>query len=289
MIRLAILILLLFFNSSCFAVDIPQSSTLDNRIQYVNYHSDDVVVVRTVVGVGLRIVFSDNEVIEDNIGSGFSGGWELTKSKNILFVKAKSIKTKDKKQPTIQPKPGVWDTNLMVTTNLRLYDLDLKLLPKTKGRLPKNKRIAYRVQYLYPDEEVTRAKKLISRRNAEAQLSNKSSPQNWDYSMQIGDDSEGIAPTMAYDDGRFTYLKFPNNRDFPSAFLVAVDKTESIVNSHINPSIPDVLVIHRVSREIVLRLGNSVVGIYNDNYDPDGIPARDGSTVPGVQRILVGE
>ena len=104
--------------------------------------------------------------------------------------------------------------------------------------------------------------------------------------MQIGDASENIAPTMAYDDGRFVYLKFPNNRDFPSAFLVAADKTESLVNSHIDPAVPDTLVLQRVSKEMVLRLGNAVVGIYNDSFDPDGVPANQGTTVPGVKRVI---
>ncbi|MBD4588067.1 TrbG/VirB9 family P-type conjugative transfer protein, partial [Xanthomonas citri pv. citri] len=83
----------------------------------------------------------------------------------------------------------------------------------------------------------------------------KPAPMNWHYSMQVGKDSEAIAPSMAYDDGRFTYLRFPNNRDFPTVFLVAGDKSESIVNANVDPSVPDILVVHRVAREMVLRLG----------------------------------
>ena len=37
---------------------------------------------------------------------------------------------------------------------------------------------------------------------------------------------------------------------------------------------------------MVLRLGNAVVGIYNDSFDPDGVPANQGTTVPGVKRVI---
>ena len=154
------------------------------------------------------------------------------------------------------------------------------------GKAPSNQRISYRVEFKYPADEQAAAKALADKHRAQAKLDVKTEPRNWNYSMQIGDASANIAPTMAYDDGRFTYLKFPNNRDFPSAFLVAADKTESLVNSHIDPAVPDTLVLQRVSREMVLRLGNAVVGIYNDSFDPDGIPAEQGTTVPGVKRVI---
>lgn len=273
------------------AADVPQGSKYDNRIQYVNYNSGDVVVVRAVAGLGARVVFAQGETILD-VASGFTQGWEFSDRRNILYIKPKSIVVAQG-VPPMPPEAGKWDTNLMVTTNLRMYDIDLHLLPgNNNGKAPTN-RVAYRVEYRYPAEELAATKALAAKQLAQsklnAKLDTKNAPRNWDYSMQIGNNSENIAPTMAYDDGRFTYLKFPNNRDFPSAFLVAADKTESLVNSHIDPATPDTLVLQRVSSEMVLRLGNAVVGIYNDNFDPDGIPANDGTTVPGVKRILKSE
>jgi P-type conjugative transfer protein VirB9 len=269
-----------------YAADEPQGSKFDNRIQYVNYNAGDVVVVRTVAGIGTRIVFAPNETVLD-VASGFTQGWELAHRRNILYIKAKSIKT-DQNSPTKSPEPGAWDTNVMVTTNLRMYDLDLKLLSgsNNSGKPPSDQRISYRVEFRYPADNQAAEDALASKNRKKAALEVKPNPNNWNYSMQIGDLSENIAPTMAYDDGRFTYLKFPNNRDFPSAFLVALDKTESLVNSHIDPAFPDTLVLHRVSKEMVLRLGKAVVGIYNDSFDPDGIPPVEGTTVPGVKRTI---
>ncbi len=268
------------------AAEMPQGSSFDNRIQYVNYNPGDVVVVRALPGLGVRIVFAPDEQIVD-VASGFTQGWEFNDRSNILYVKPKSIKSGNGQDAAVMPPvAGKWDTNLMVKTNLRLYDFDLKLMPGggNSGRVPQNQRVAYRVEFKYPSDEATQAKEAYDRAKAQARLDQKPAPRNWSYSMQVGENSEGIAPTMAYDDGRFTYLKFPNNRDFPAIFIVAGDKTESLVNSHVDK---DILVVHRVVREFVLRLGTAVVGVYNDNYDADGIPADQGTTVPGVQRVIV--
>lgn len=269
------------------SADIPQSSRYDNRIQYVNYNDGDVVVVRALPGLGLRIVFAGGENILD-VASGFTQGWEFNDRANILYVKPKSVVSgQGQEQVAYAPEAGKWDTNLMVRTNKRLYDFDLKLLPGggNSGAAPKNQPVAYRVEFRYPADELAKANEEMARAEARAKLDEKPAPRNWNYTMQIGDRSQDIAPTMAYDDGRFTYLKFPNNRDFPAAFLVAADKSESLVNSHVDN---DTLVLHRVAREMVLRLGDAVVGIYNENYDIDGLAPTDGTTVPGVQRVIVG-
>lgn len=282
-LSLSITIALALHSTATIAVDIPQSSMFDNRIQHVNYNAGDVVVVRTVPGLSTRVVFSPDETILD-IASGFTQGWNFMDRQNVLYIKPQSIKGEND-QPSMPPEAGKWDTNLLVKTNLRLYDFDLHLLPGSNSGAPAtNQRISYRVEFRYPEDEAEKAKKTAEAQAAKVKLDAKTAPRNWNYSMQVGPDSEGIAPTLAYDDGRFTYLKFPNNRDFPAVFLVAADKTESLVNTHVDK---DVMVIQRVASELVLRLGNSVVGIYNDSYDIDGVPPNDGTTVPGVKRVII--
>lgn len=282
---IALSLAMTFGCTAALAVDVPSSSRYDNRIQYVNYNPGDVVLVRALPGLGARIVFGPDEQILD-VASGFSQGWEFSDRRNMLYVKPKSIKQGENQ--VLAPKAGDWDTNLMVTTNKRMYDFDLKLMPGggNDGKPALNQRVAYRVEFLYPMEARAKSQDEQRKRATQAKLDATPPPMNWHYSMQIGDKSSGIAPVMAYDDGRFTYLRFPNNRDFPAAFIVAADKTESLVNSHIDPNYPDVLVIHRVTPELVLRLGNAVVGVYNESYDPDGLPPTQGTTVPGVRRII---
>lgn len=273
-------------SSTAWALDEPIPSAFDNRIQYVNYNDGDVVLIRAVAGLGTRVVLHPGERIV-GVASGFSQGWEFKDAGHILYLKPKSIGGGESGQEPMSPEPGKWDTNVMVTTDQRMYDFDLRLLRgDNSGAPPRGQPVAYRVQFRYPAEVKQQEAAQASKEVARARLDALPPPVNWDYSMQIGDAAEGIAPSMAYDDGRFTYLRFPNNREFPTAFLVASDGTESIVNSHIDPRMPDMLVLHRVSPALVLRLGSAVVGIYNDSFDADGVPSRTGTTVPNVRRVL---
>ena len=102
--------------------------------------------------------------------------------------------------------------------------------------------------------------------------------------MRTGKRSEDIAPTMAYDDGLFTYLRFPNNREMPAVFLATADGFEGKVNTHVHEARRDVLVVQRVARQLILRLGKSVVTVDNDSFDIDGSPPVNGTTVPGMNR-----
>jgi type IV secretion system protein VirB9 len=90
-------------------------------------------------------------------------------------------------------------------------------------------------------------------------------------------------PTLIFDDGRFTYLRFPNNREVPAVFHVLGDGSETLVNARMEG---DLLVIDRVSRRLMLRAASAVVGVWNEAFDPDGVPPERGTTVSGVQRDL---
>lgn len=106
---------------------------------------------------------------------------------------------------------------------------------------------------------------------------------NTRYALAEGSGSQDIVPTLVYDDGRFTYLKFPGNREVPAVFDVRGDGGETLVNTRMED---DLLVVDRVSRRLMLRAGSAVVGVWNEAFDLDGAPPRQGTTVPGVQRVL---
>jgi type IV secretion system protein VirB9 len=118
---------------------------------------------------------------------------------------------------------------------------------------------------------------IAERLQAKAQVLNTS------YSIAEGQHSEDIVPTLVFDDGRFTYFKFPGNREVPAVFQVLGDGSETLVNSRMED---DLLVVDRVSRRLMLRAGSAVVGVWNEAFDLDGVPAASGVTVPGVQRAL---
>ena len=106
---------------------------------------------------------------------------------------------------------------------------------------------------------------------------------NTQYSVAEGTGSQDIVPTLVFDDGRFTYLRFPGNREIPAVFHVLGDGGETLVNARMED---DLLVVDRVSRRLMLRAGSAVVGLWNEAFDLDGKPPGDGTTVPGVQRAL---
>jgi type IV secretion system protein VirB9 len=106
---------------------------------------------------------------------------------------------------------------------------------------------------------------------------------NTNYSLAEGTGSQDIVPTLVFDDGRFTYLRFPGNREVPAVFHVLGDGSETLVNTRMED---DLLVVDRVSRRLMLRAGSAVVGLWNDAFDLDGKPPSEGTTVPGVQRAL---
>jgi P-type conjugative transfer protein VirB9 len=275
----ALAALMLALSLPALALDVPQRSPRDPRIQRVEYNELDVVQIDAGVGYSTHIQFAPDEQVT-NISSGFSAGWEFGDDRNNLWLKPISVK--DSKGVLRQPTTKLWNTNLTIVTNKRNYSFMLKLHEEPAPN------ITFRVVFAYPETSVAEKKATVDKAITQVRLETRAEPRNWRYSMQIGEGASEIAPNMAYDDGRFTYLRFPGNRDFPAVFSVADDKQESMVNTHIDPKVPDVLVVHRVSKQFYLRLAKQVVGVWNDAYDAHGVPPENGTTVPGVRRRIKG-
>jgi P-type conjugative transfer protein VirB9 len=278
-----------------YALDVPERSTADNRIQKVAFNQDDVVEITAAVGTATHIVLSEGESVLD-VASGFSAGWEVSYARNNVYLKPKTVITGGSGGGArggsgggsgaiaMPPEPGIWDTNLAVTTNKYAYSFWLVLLSPDSKRKP-----AFRVVFTYPEEEKIKARRQDERQKVKEKLDQEVIPRNWNYTLQAGENSADIVPTQAWDDGRFTYLQFPGNREFPAVFYVAQDKGESLVDVHVDPKHPDILIIHRVARELVLRLSNQVVSIYNEDFDTYGNPPEEGTTKEGVRRRLRSE
>lgn len=101
------------------------------------------------------------------------------------------------------------------------------------------------------------------------------------YSVAEAPRSSDIVPTLVFDDGRFTYFRLPGNVDLPAVFHVGPDGAESVVNTRMEG---DLLVADRVSRQLVLRAGDSAVGVWNEAFDTEGRPPVDGTAVPSLVR-----
>lgn len=269
-----------------YAADVPQSSQRDNRIQYVNYHPADVVVVKSMVGIASRIIFEKGETIV-SVDAGSAEGWDISDKGRIMTIKPVSVQLSQ--DVTIRPNPLEWGTNIAVETNKRLYDFDVHLV----DRNTELDQVSYRIEFQYPVEAEQIARLAAARQIEQSRINGAEkpmlpTPKNTDYTMMLGDKSENIAPTMAFDDGLFTFLRFPNNREFPTVFVVTADGMEGKINTHVHEHRRDILVVQRVAKKLILRLGSSVVGINNGSFDIDGRPPVNGTSTPALKRTLKG-
>lgn len=254
-----------FLSLSVQAAVVPKGTVYDKRIQYVNYNPDNVVVIRSKVGRAVMVQLAADERLTGEskaIVAGNTGAWKLTVSgNNILF-----------KPQTLSP-----ETNLLISTNKRTYAFDLRMAGK-------NHPPTYILRFRYPDE-INKQQQAAARKRMEARTLNDLHPdkshgfRNMDY---WGFGSRSLAPSMMWDNGRFTYLKFDTAREMPTVFKVSVDGTESTVNSHVEK---DTLVIHGTSARYHLRLGKKVLGVENRSFDSKGNFNYRGTTVQGSVRM----
>ncbi|CAM2191011.1 Type IV secretion system protein virB9 [Burkholderia cepacia] len=265
-LMLATVLASLLFAGVVRAVDLPGWNN-DPRVRQVIYRADDVVRVEAQRGFATHIALGPREHIQV-VAPGDRDGWQVVANKGDHDV-------------YLKPQLAAHDSNLEIRTDRHSYSFDLMVLP-LKSKFG-NGRVMYRVTFVYLDELAKQAAgnsdvELVAKR-----LAQPAAVRNPRYSMQVMPNSDDIAPTAAWDDGRFTYLRIPNNRRMPAIFRVADNGTESVVDKHIDG---DTIVVHEVAKRFVLRLAGEVVGIWNDAYDMDGVPARDGTTVNGVKRVL---
>lgn len=250
--------------TSALAYDLPGWST-DSRVRQVLYRPDEVVRIEAQRGFATHIALDSKERIEV-VAPGDRDGWQVVASKGDHDV-------------YLKPQLAAHNSNLEIRTDRRSYSFDLVVLPL--GAKFGNDDEMYRITFAYPDDEggshVQRDETIVRER-----LAAPPAVRNTAYSMQVMPHSDDIAPSAAWDDGRFTYIRIPDNRRIPAVFRVAQDGEESVVDKHMEG---DLIVVHEVGRRFVLRLSNEVVGLWNDAYEMNGVPPRDGTTVNGVKRI----
>lgn len=262
------------------AMQMSPAIAQDARLRKITYDADQVVPIYTQTGYAVHVVLGSKERIID-AGSGESSDCEDVESTWCIVAK------KGDSDIYLKPQKGAHNTNLFVKTDKRNYSFDLIVLSEKARNTEKR---MYRVAFVYPEERVAKSLETIASFKPDpvvvlnTKLAQPNMPVNWNYTMQVMPASSEIVPTMMYDDGRFTYLKFPNNREFPAIYNVADDGTESLLQFHVDHN--DVMVVHRVAKRFVLRLGKAVVGLWNEAYDPDGLPPQDGVTVKGVRRLV---
>lgn len=255
------------FSINATAAVSPSTYGFDERIQFFDYNPNDVYVINTQIGTSTLIQLDKNEVIEgDNtgLGMGDAQAWSLAVKGNSIFLK---------------PAAELPDTNMMIVTNKRTYAIQLT----TNGYNP-----SYLVRFKYPEPENNdndksavspgeRLKTIGTDANGEPILIANNINTNY---YKKGD--ELIMPARVWNDGLFTFMKYPNAKDLPVAYRVLPDDSEALVNSHI---VEDTMVIHGTEQLYRLRFGESVADIRNNTYNPDGYYNRTGTSDKRLTRV----
>ncbi|KAE8175739.1 MULTISPECIES: P-type conjugative transfer protein VirB9 [Photobacterium] len=300
-------ILILLF-SACisaptFALSIPDHSSVSHHMQTVNYNANNVVQVTAYRGRVTEITFSADEKVEQVV-TGFSEGWEIIPHGNRVYLKARSIEGEtittstdtngqvqtQKNSVTVQPTPNRWHTNLLVNTNLHSYAFNLKLGWGKSGF----RQSTYQLVFQYPQQiaALQLAQRKAQQEKEKQALALKTianthlSSMNPNYTMQIGENSRDIAPIQAYDNGRFTYFTFAPNSPIPAIFTETGTGQEELVNQVVNPQHPSTVIVHRVAKQWVLRLGQEVVGIHNKAYGVLTVNQHSGTSLPNTVRVM---
>lgn len=245
------------------------------RVQRVDYKENVVVEIAGYVNTPFVIEFHQDEPIGE-VAVPDMAPYELVKKGTRLFVR-----------PTAAPKAPV---TMLVTSRTRSYVIDL-----VAGAPAKFKDRASKVVFTYlgvpaPARAVPVAAPPVAAAAAPpaaapaaAELS-AAGYRNDNYSLQVVSETVDVRPREAFDDGRFTYFKFPNNIEVPAIYKSTPGTNEEwLVNSHRDG---DYRVMHGVAQLWNFRLAGTVLGIFNDSYEPDGVAPKNGTTVRGLDRRI---
>ncbi len=174
---------------------------------------------------------------------------------------------------------------MTVLTSKHVYNFELSAHWSKNGAHPHPNDMMFAVQFQYPEQVKLDLVVKNEKQELQHQLSSTAKPQvtNQNY-LYKGD--EAILPSQAFDDGRFTYLKFNQKQDLPAVYTVGSDSSESLVNSHVNPDFPNTLVVQRVVKQLVLRQGNTVLCLFNKGFATETAAKYQTTVIPKVKRKL---
>lgn len=293
-----------------YGAGVPEASPNDSRIRIIPYKANDVTVIRVQRGIVTRIVLERDEKIEIPV-VGLSSDCKSEPDEWCISAIVGS------NQIFVRPRDNASRNNMELHTNKRDYSFSFELANETvsRGKRSEVGEPFYRVIFDYPKpkpltENMSSAERaaavdaLLQRVDISASrpIPQQVEPdygmtpvqrlkaegiqvRNTNYSKQVlqrGDDAE---PTMVFDDGRFTYFEFLGTREIPAVFAHGSDGEPTRVNWHMSGNF---VVVQRTARKFTLRLGEAVVGIFNEAFDRTGIETPTSTVSPVVVREVKG-
>jgi type IV secretion system protein VirB9 len=255
---------------------IPSKGRYDARVRVVNYNPEDVVNIKTYFGVSTHIKFGEGEEIT-HVAAGDSLAWKIVPAENHLFIK---------------PQAEQGDTNITVVTNKRDYQFVVTVAKHDEKDLKAwtDKNLIYSLAFKYPEEErlaKVRAIEVEAEQREEAKVNDISLGARYSRNLNYlvrGDAS--VSPTKAWDDGQFTFLTFGNNADLPAVYeedMATGD--ESLINTNVKDG--NTIVVHKIVKNVILRKGKKVAGVFNSYFDYMNFNEnKTGTASNTVKRVL---
>ena len=214
------------------------AGTPDARIRTVFYDADRVVRIDAFFGFQLMVQFSPAERIE-NVAIGDGSSWQVTPNKaaDLLFIK---------------PLERAAPTNMTVVTDQRSYLFELDAHPVASARAYG---MTYVVRFTYPPPP---AVAVVSAPLPPAPPERKNTAFSYTGAREL-------LPSVVFDDGRFTYFRWPAETAAPAIFAVSSDGGESLVNYTWRDGF---LVVEETAPRFSLRDGKVVTTVVNEGWRP---------------------
>jgi type IV secretion system protein VirB9 len=236
-LAIAIAGMTLAYASMGLCAETPRPGAIDPRIRTVFYDPNEVVRLIGNLGYQMTIEFGEGERIE-NVAIGDSLAWQVTPNKmaTLLFLKPLS-------------RHAV--TNMTVITDRRRYAFELSERAPARAS-----DMIYVVRFLYPPEPAPPPPAPAPPPPGPPLMKNRA------YSYT---GSRTSLPALVFDDGKFTYFKWPENTSTPALFLVAPDGSESLANYGVRDGYQ---IVEQTAPRFVLRNGKEVTYVINDGWVP---------------------
>ncbi len=210
--------------NTAFAEAIPRSGPNDSRVRVATYQDGQVYRLKVSLTHVTTVEFGQGETIRSII-AGDTEGFQLD---GVPGGRAFAVK----------PNARGVHTNITVYTNRRSYYFNV-----TESSSP----TFYVVQFRYPEDNQRPT-------NAVAQRA-----PNYNYAAS---DRTNFTPSSVWDDGTFTFFRFPRNAPVPAIFQHSNGRERTVNSTQVEDG---VLRVSGVGREWVLRLGDEIVCIQSTN------------------------
>ena len=250
----------------------PIPVTTDSRIKTLVYNPNEVYQLKFHYGYQSYIEFAEDEEIE-MISIGESFAWRLTPAGKRLFVRPLEVAA---------------HTNMTIITNKRTYQFDIRS-GEYNGRA--DEELVYIVRFYYPEiggilpipsqlsapncqpAPLPVVPRIIAKTPSPPARVNETLPVelsgnpdggklNFEYSF--AGKSANIEPTKIYDNSKETFFQFKDgNLHIPSISAVDIFGGEKAVSYAIRD---DYVVIPMVGTQFTLRLGDSLICVFNNQF-----------------------